>query len=331
MPFKPTAGEIANIWQFIITNQSHVCLMEHWMHHAEDPGVQTILKQGHKMANWIVKEGITLYKKAGFPPPIGFSVEKDVTTDTPKLMTDQLVLTVLHILSEYGVYGYGLTLGKTVTPEVLSYFQTCLKDSVKLYQMITEEVTRKGQGLKPVYAPAPERAEMIEHQNFLFGWRGEQRSLILPEVDNLLFSFRGVLLAKMMFMIFEKLVKDPEVKKIVGKAKKVAAKRLETFQNLGASEGLPFQPTFENDIAGVTESPYSDRLILFKTMVLAQISVARYGNALSSVMRRDLNVLYAQLIVESGLFIEDAMKVMIDKKWMDQPPLLRYEQTKNLP
>lgn len=185
--------------------------------------------------------------------------------------------------------------------------------------------------MKPVYAPAPERAEMIEHQNFLFGWRGEQRSLILPEVDNLLFSFRGVLLAKMMFMVFEKLVKDPEVKKIVGKAKKVAAKRLETFQNLGASEGLPFQSTFENDIAGVTESPYSDRLILFKTMVLAQISVARYGNALSSVMRRDLNVLYARLIVESGTFIDDAMKVMIDKKWMDQPPLLRYDQTKNLP
>jgi hypothetical protein len=328
MPFKPTAGEIANIWQFIITNQAHLCLMEHWIHHAEDRGVQTVLKQSCKTATWIVKEGLYLYKKAGFPPPIGFSLEQDVSKNTPKLMTDQLVLTVLHILAEYGVYGYGLTLGKTVTPEVLSYFQTCLKDSAKLYQLITEEVMRKGQGPKPVYAPVPERAEMIEHHSFLSGWWGEPRSLILPEVDNLLFSLRGVLLSKMMFMVFENLAKDPDVKKLVKRAKKSATKRLETFQNLGAAEGLPFQPTFENDIAGVTESTYSDRLILFKTIVFAQISVVRYGNALSSVMRRDLTVLYARLIAESGTFIDDALNVMIDKRWMDQPPLLRYDMNK---
>ncbi|MBY6054784.1 DUF3231 family protein [Cytobacillus firmus] len=106
----------------------------------------------------------------------------------------------------------------------------------------------------------------------------------------------------------------------MGRAKKGAAKRLETFQKLGVSEGLPFQLTFENDITNVTESSYSDRLILFKTIVLVQISIARYGNALSSVMRRDLNALYARLLVESGTFVDDAMNVMIDKKWMDQPP-----------
>ena len=324
MEFKPTAGEISNLWQFIIANQAHLCLLEYWDHHAEDEDLKRILEQSKKIATQIVDDGLTLYKKAGFAPPIGFSLKSDVTKEVPRLMSDKLVLFVLHVLSEYGIYGYGLTLGKTDYPEVLTFFETCLKNSTDLYRMITEIIHKKGYGHQPVYIPVVKEPEMIEHHSFMSGWWGDQRQLSGIEIDNLIFSLRGVILAKTMFIIFSQIAKDPKVKKYCRRGKNIAGKRVERFQSFNTAENLPFQATFESEITDSSISPFSDRLIMFQVLSLAQIAIARYGNALSFVVRRDLSSLFGFLIVETGTFLDDGLNLMIEYKWLEQPPMATH-------
>ncbi|ULT57707.1 DUF3231 family protein [Neobacillus drentensis] len=321
MELKPTAGEISNLWQFIIANQAHLCLLAYWDFHAKDEDLKKILEESKKIATKIVDDGLALYTKAGFTPPIGFSLKSDVSPEVPRLMSDKLILFILHVLSEYGIYGYGLTLGKTDHPEVLPFFETCLKNSTELYRMITETVHKKGYGHQPVYIPELKQPEMIEHHSFVSGWWGDQRQLTGIEIDNLIFSLRGVVLAKTMFMIFSQIAKDPKVKKYCRRGKNIAGKRVERFQSFNTAENLPFQATYESEITQSTISPFSDRLIMFEALSLAQIAIARYGNALSFVVRRDLSSLFGFLIVETGTFLDDGLNLMIESKWLEQPPM----------
>jgi hypothetical protein len=321
MDFKPTAGEIANLWKFIIGNQSHLCVLEHWLYHAEDEELRVLLLRSKNEAEWINKQGLELYQKAGFPSPIGFNLDTDVVPNAARLMSDKLVLIALHILSEYGVYDYGLALGKTKTPEVLSFIKKCLNISADLYESITEIVKKKGYEPQSVYIPKPKQAEFVLHQSFLAGWWGEQRPVNAIEIDNLMYSLRGVILAKMLFMVFSQIAKDPKVQKFCRKGKDIAGKRVERIQSLNTTENLPFQTTFESEITDATTSPFSDRLIMFESLALAQIAIVRYGNALSNVVRRDLSALFATYIIETGTLLDNGIKIMIDNKWFEQPPI----------
>lgn len=321
MEFKPTAGEISNIWRYIIGNQSHLCLLEHWITHAEDEDLRIILQRSKDLAQQIVKDGLELYKRAGFPPPIGFTINKDVIPDAPRLMSDKLVLFILQILSEYGVYGYGLTIGKTETPEVLAFIKKCLVNSTELYQHITEAIYKKGHQHQPAYIAPPKQAELVQEQSFLAGWWGEQRPVSAIEIDSLFYSLRGVMLAKIMLMAFSQIAKDPTVQKYCKRGKEIAAKRVEKLQTLNASENLPFLASYESEITDSSTSPFSDQLIMFEALSLVEIAISRYGNALSIVARRDLSAMFASYIVETGTFLDDGLSLMIEKKWFEQPPM----------
>ncbi len=241
--------------------------------------------------------------------------------DSPRLMSDKLVLVMLQILSEYGVYGYGLALGKVSTPEVLSYIKKCLKSAADLYQLNTEINQSKGYDVKPIYIPIPAKSEYVENKSFLAGWLGEQRPLNALEIDSLIFSLRGVMLAKTFLIAFSQIAKDPDLKKICRRGAQMTGKRVEKLQSLNATENLSFQPTYETEVTNSTVSPFSDQLIMFETVSLCQIAIARYGNSLSSVVRRDLAALFAKYILETGTYLEDCIKVAIEKRWFEQPPL----------
>jgi hypothetical protein len=98
-------------------------------------------------------------------------------------------------------------------------------------------------------------------------------------------------------------------------------KRVEKIQSLNTAENLPFQTTFETELTDSSFSPFSERLIMFESVSLAEIAIARHGNALSAVSRRDLGVMFARYIVEAGTFLDDGVSIMIEKKWFEQPPM----------
>lgn len=60
---------------------------------------------------------------------------------------------------------------------------------------------------------------------------------------------------------------------------------------------------------------------MFEVLAISEIAIARYGNALSAVVRRDLSSLFALYIVEAGTYPDDVLSLMIEKKWFEQPPM----------
>jgi hypothetical protein len=80
-----------------------------------------------------------------------------------------------------------------------------------------------------------------------------------------------------------------------------------------------------------TESPFSDKLMMYHTVVLTAIGLGNYGLAVSASPRRDLVTQYTCLASEIGLYDEDGANIMIDHGWMEQPPqsINRYKLAKN--
>jgi hypothetical protein len=69
-----------------------------------------------------------------------------------------------------------------------------------------------------------------------------------------------------------------------------------------------------------TVSPFSDKLMMFHTRVLSLASIANYGTSIAASSRHDLAVTYSRLLMEFGHYGDDGSNIMIQNKWMEQPP-----------
>jgi hypothetical protein len=63
-------------------------------------------------------------------------------------------------------------------------------------------------------------------------------------------------------------------------------KHLQIFQSRLSESDLPQLPTWESEITDSALSPFSERLLLFKSAIILSATSSRYGVALSTVMRK---------------------------------------------
>ncbi len=69
-----------------------------------------------------------------------------------------------------------------------------------------------------------------------------------------------------------------------------------------------------------TVPPFSDKLMLWHKIEMFSIKVRTYANGASLNGRRDIGGMYAKLLMDVGLYVEDGANIMIDNAWMEQPP-----------
>jgi hypothetical protein len=100
-------------------------------------------------------------------------------------------------------------------------------------------------------------------------------------------------------------------------------KHLKIFQDILSENNLPQLPTWESEITDSTVAPFSDRLMLFKMMLLTEIISVNYGTALSSMMRRDLGLHFMRLRAELLKYGEDTLNLMIENEYLDELPMAK--------
>lgn len=84
--------------------------------------------------------------------------------------------------------------------------------------------------------------------------------------------------------------------------------------------------TFESEVTDSTIPPFSDKLMLFLIATLLSSAIGYYGEAMAMSLRKDLATNYAKMITEIGILAEDGMNLLIEKEWMEQPPLATNHQ-----
>lgn len=123
---------------------------------------------------------------------------------------------------------------------------------------------------------------------------------------------------------FSQAAKSKEVQDYLLKGKEMSDKYIKLFSDKLREEDITIPPSMESDVYPATkgESPFSERFMLNQTVFLNSYGIGNYGLALSQSQRRDLTIMYGKIIVEVGLYSDNGADLLIQNKWLEQPPLV---------
>lgn len=321
------SSEIAALWSQYQNDTAGMCINKHMLKHLKDQEIKDIFQHAISLSEQHIEKIKEFLKAEGFPIPIGFS-ENDEIPETGALFSDKLCLFYLNIMSIHGCHGYSGALTTCTRQDIREYYTHCLSSAVDLCNRTKDLMLEKGIYARPPAILPPERSEFVKDDQFLTGWFGDVRALSCIEIADIYFNLKKSILAKAVTMAFSQVVKDKKIRKFLLEAVETKDKHIKIFYEVLNQENLPSPPTFDAEITDSTNSPFSEKLIMFHVGFLFTTAMIYYGTGWASSPRRDLSPKYLDAITDDAQIGKKWMDLMLEKEWLEQPPLA--EDRKNL-
>jgi hypothetical protein len=317
-------SEILSLWNVYLTETMTIHVTKYFLAKAEDKQVIKILEFALEISQEGVRMSSECFRKANHPLPQGFT-DEDVGMDTPKVFSDNAVILIKNKLVQDALVVSSMALGSASRPDIRNFYEKQLRDGAELTNMCLEFIHQKGLH-HPLHIPFPEHIEKVKSSLlFLGGILEGNRPLNTAEIFNLVINFQGTEVLSLFFKVFAqfKLSKEHKVEQHFIRGVEIMDKHLQIMQARLSESGLPKLPTWESELTDSTTSPFSERLMLFKSAILLSATAGRYGVALSTAMRKDIGTDFMRLMTETLKYAEDTMNLMIKKGYFDQHPLAK--------
>ena len=128
-------------------------------------------------------------------------------------------------------------------------------------------------------------------------------------------------MAKTLSIAFSQVTQSQEVRKFLEDSEKTADQQIKTFSKIMQTDNLPVPKSWETEITTSTDSPFSDKLIMYHIGFLFQTAQAYHGAGLASAMRTDLVTTYESIILQNLMVTKKWFNIMVQNNWLEQPPL----------
>lgn len=274
--------------------------------------IQTFAKQKQQIQ--------TLLENEGFPVPVGFGKE-DLNPGKPRLFTDIFCLNYLHVMTLHGLLGHTTALAVSVRKDLREFYDACDQDAKKMYHQTIDLLLEKGEFQRdPLFYPE-EKPEFIQSKNFTNGFFGKERKLAATEIISISFNLKKSIMSKTLSIAFMQVCEDKEVQKFLEESEKTADEQIQAFSKIMHEDNLPVPKSWETEVTTSTESPFSDRLMLYHIGFLFQAAQNYNGAGLASSMRTDLVATYEKTILKNLVITKKWYDLMVEHKWLEQPPL----------
>jgi hypothetical protein len=316
---KLTPAEITNLWNSYLSNTMALWVTRYFLENTKDEELHSILKYAEEIADIEVKKSKAFLEGAKHPLPRKFD-ENDVDIHAPAIFTDNFILILKKNLTQIGCLGYSLSLNTSTRKDIRNYYQECIKNSVELYNRLTDLFVKRGLHHPEIHIPTPNQIETVKKQSYLAGWFTDGRPINSAEIGQIVYNFECIEFQRMFIKRFAQITPAKELKEHFERGSEIYKKHLDFFQSLLTENGLPQMPTWESEATDTTVSPFSNKLMLYKISLLIAETSSRYGTSLSSVQRRDVGANYTRLIVEALKYGEDCLNLMIKNGYLDQLP-----------
>ncbi|MGI8384116.1 DUF3231 family protein [Robertmurraya sp. P23] len=190
---------------------------------------------------------------------------------------------------------------------------------MEVYNRRIDILLEKGLYTRPPNISTPHGVDYVKNQNFMKSWLGERRPLNVIEISQIHFNLEKTILAKAVVLAFSQVVKSKKSKKFLSDTVMLANKHIDEFNAKFQEDNLPVPSSWEDQITNSTDSPFSDRLIMFHCGFLYQSALAYYGSGMAVSMRPDLTAQFEKIIME---VLKSAGKWadMIKNGWLEQTP-----------
>jgi hypothetical protein len=314
-----TSSEMAMLWNTYMADTMAYCILHHFLKTTEDKDVEPVIKYASDIAREHIEVIRELFIKEELPVPIGFG-KNDVNSEAPKLFSDVTYLRYIHHVGRSGLNAYSLAKGVLARKDIRELYSKWLRQSDKLFDMACEIMLEKGVFIRSPYMAYPERVEYVQETDFMGGVFGKKRPLLAMEVAHLGTNIEVSNVAKTLLLGFSQVAQSRTISDYFKRGYDSSRKHNEKFiAFLKANDGS-YPSTWDSTITSSTESPFSDKLMMFQISALNSIGLGDYGMALASSMRKDIVLLYESLILNLGKFADEGSKIMIRNGWFEKPP-----------
>ncbi len=315
-----TSVEIGALWYSYMSESLVHHIFVYFLKHMEDPIIKPIL------TNLVdaTKDALNLLKsvfiKEGIPIPRGITSE-DINPNAPRLFSDNFLIPLLKSMAKVSLQFFSLAYTESSRNDMRQFFRDFLDRLVMHNQQAAELMQAKGTPVPPPYIPIPDKVDFVKKQNFLAGFLKEKRPLTALEINNIFFNAQSNALGKALLLGYSQVAKSTEIKQFLIRGKNLANQYFADFTKILLYENITVPPSYDGEVADSTESPFSDRMMLFHSNFMISLGLQNCSMALSMSQRHDLTAMYAKMMVEVGTYANDGAKLMIKNGWMEQPPL----------
>jgi hypothetical protein len=316
-----TSAELANLWTQFMNDSLAACVFSHFLKYIEDQDIREVLEFASDLSHAHLQKLTKFFTDAQYPVPIGFSKKDDVTLEAPPLFSETFMLNYLYVMTLHGLTGYAGAVGTSVRIDQIDYFTKCNTETTELYAKVVKVMLKKGIVSRAPFINAPEKVDFVKKQSFLTGWFGNRRPLNAIEISGICFNMQKSAVKVVLEIGFSQTATSKELRQYFHRGAKICEQQFETLNSILADDHLPAPRKWSSEVTNSTKPPFSDKLMLFQILTLVSTAMGYFGAGLAVSQRRDLAAKYELLIAEIGLYAEDGAELMIDKGWLEQPPM----------
>ncbi|MEG3071479.1 MAG: DUF3231 family protein [Candidatus Syntrophopropionicum ammoniitolerans] len=317
-----TAVEIGNLW-FAYTSETLAHhLFVYFRKHMENPVIKPLATIMVDESRDELSQLKTIFTREDIPLPRGIAAE-DIYLDAPRLFSDNLFIPLVRMMARAGLRFYTLAYTDSTRSDIREYFHQAVKRFLIHTQQAAELMQAKGIPPQPPQMPVPEQVDFVKKQGFMAGFFAKKRPLTALEINNIFFNAKANAFGKALLLGFSQVAQAAPIKQFIIKGENLANKFFTDLNKALQNENITVPPSFDGEVLDSTESPFSDRLMLLFTAFMNTIGLQRYGRGsiLAMCQRRDLNAMFARMIMETGALGNEGSKLLIDRGWLEQPPL----------
>lgn len=317
---KLTSSEIGTLWGEYVNGTMTDVVNRYMITIIEDQPIKAIFKDAINTFEKQKRQLVTFLENEGFPIPIGFT-ESDLFKGKPRLFTDIFCLNYLHIMTLHGLLGHSTTFAVSVRKDLREFYDSCDNDAKNMYHQTIDLLLEKGNFQRdPLFYPE-QNPQYISSHDFTDGFFGKGRKLAATEIISISLNLKKSIMAKTLSIAFSQVAQSKEVRKFLTDSEKTADQQIKTFSKIMQGDNLPVPKSWETEVTTSTESPFSDKLMLYHIGFLFQAAQNYHGAGLASSMRTDLVTAYEGTILKNLMVTKKWFDLMVQNKWLEQPPL----------
>ncbi|WP_147534341.1 DUF3231 family protein [Bacillus marasmi] len=315
-----TSTEIGSLWGQFINGTMTYMVNKYMVTIIEDRRTKAIFEDAIQIFEKQKPQIEGLLERDGFPIPVGFN-DADLNNNTTRLFTDVFCLNYLYVMTLHGLMGHSKSIAVSIRKDLRDFYTACNHDVLRMYNQVIELLLTLGEFQRdPLFYPA-KNPEFITSKDFTDGFFGKGRCLAATEVISMSLNLKKSILAKALSIGFAQVSQSTEVRKFLEYSQSVADSNIQAFSKIMFKDNLPVPKSWETEITISTESPFSEKLMMYHMGFLSQVAQAYFGEGLASSMRADLIAVYESTIIKNLSVTKKWFNIMVKNKWLEQPPL----------
>ncbi len=317
---KLTSSEIGSLWGEYI-NGTAIDIVNRYMYSIiEDEAIKALFNDAIMTFERQKNQIKTFIDNEGFPVPIGFN-ETDLFLGKQRLFSDAFCLNYLNIMSIHGLLGHSTSFSISVRKDLRDFYDSCDNDAKKMYNQSIELLLEKGLFQRDPLFYEYEQPQFITSKDFKDGYFGKGRTLSATEIISISLNLKKSITAKTLSIAFSQVAQSKEVRKFLTDSQKTADGQIKALTKIMQADNLPVPKSWETEVTISTDSPFSDKLMMYHMGFLFQAAQNYHGGGLASAMRTDLVTTYESTILQNIMVTKDWFDIMVKNKWLEQPPL----------